>query len=665
MARITVIIILNVFIMSDIVKHTIDVTPIGLEKLSQVPAIISKVGDSVANVKTPLDPLNKIVQILSRIEKILMAIGRVGVESFNKLDDILVTNRDHFKKATDKATELEAKIEKIGDTSKKAGKDVKEGFLDNFNKIGVAVQSARNVASVAAGIFTPIFEEGMARQNAVSDFETLLYGDRGAAEKLAKDIRATDAAKLYGTTAINENIKLMLGYGVDTETSFQVTEALGDIAMGSKDKMNSLAMAFSQMSGLGVLQTQDWKQMVGAGFNPFNQMEKELGKSKDELNTMMSKGLITSDMVKNAFIHATQLSYKDKEGKTQYTYNEVEAKANSADGSYEKGQFYGSTEGSLKNTLSGRIVNIKSSFDEIKNEIFEQSLPIVEIILPLITDKILPVITDQVLPAITSVAEFLTPVFDLIADNIDTVGVFIGVLGTLAAVCSVVNAVMSANPIALIVIGIAALIALIYKVIDAYDRWGAALTFILGPLGLIINVIMTIKRYWDDIVSAFQNDGIIAGLKRIGVCILDMVLYPVQQLLGWVAELTGWDWAKKAQEYVNGFRDSINAINPEDAKKAPDVVDTPNDNGTQHTLENAVTSNTYTKNGGGDLSNATKQGAEAVASGGTRNTQITINLGNMVETVNFNGTPADNAQETVDTFTSQLLRVLYSAQTAV
>ena len=62
---------------------------------------------------------------------------------------------------------------------------------------------------------------------------------------------------------------------------------------------------------------------------------------------------------------------------------------------------------------------------------------------------------------------------------------------------------------------------------------------------------------------------------------------------------------------------------------------------------------------------ACMQSNESIASGGTRNTQITINLGNMVETVNFNGSVEENAQTTVDLFTEQLLRALYSVQTAV
>lgn len=627
--------------MSDIIKHSIDVTPIGLEKLSQVPAIINKVSDAASKVQPPLDPLNKIVQILSRIEKILMAIGRVGVESFNKLDDILVTNRDHFKKATDKATELEAKIEKIGDTSKKAGKSVKEGFLENFNKVGAAIRSVQSVASVAAGILSPIFEEGMARQNAVSDFETLIGKDD--AKDYADKLRKSDAAKLYGASTINENAKSMLAYGLDKDTVMEMQNVLGDIAMGDKNKMTSLATAFSQMSSLGKLQTQDWKQMVGAGFNPFTQMQKDLGKTAEELDTMMSKGQITADMVKNAFVNAT------KEG----------------------GQFAGSMESTIEGTLGGKMAVMKSSFDDLKAKLFELALPIAEKILPLITDHVFPLV-EKLLPLV----EKFTPVFegiiavlsmlaDWIAANSEEVFTLAAGIGAIAAAVSIAT-----SPVTLIVVALGALIYALVNVLKYWDEWGKYVVLICPPLALVMNLIQSIKRHWDSIVDGFTNGGILEGIKRIGLTILDAVLAPVENLLEMLAKIPGLggiaDWVRGG---VSALREKINNALPEpkaepyDRSKDPMVKEVDATLGTQAELETAV--KPKTGNPAAALQTATAKGAESVASGGTRNTQITINLGNMVETVNFNGTPADNAQETVDTFTTQLLRVLYSAQTAV
>lgn len=70
---------------------------------------------------------------------------------------------------------------------------------------------------------------------------------------------------------------------------------------------------------------------------------------------------------------------------------------------------------------------------------------------------------------------------------------------------------------------------------------------LLGPIGMLISAFMLIKRHWDSIVEAFKSDGIIGALKRIGIVLLDVLMHPLQRILGWVAELTDWQWAKMRQ----------------------------------------------------------------------------------------------------------------------
>lgn len=60
---------------------------------------------------------------------------------------------------------------------------------------------------------------------------------------------------------------------------------------------------------------------------------------------------------------------------------------------------------------------------------------------------------------------------------------------------------------------------------------------------------------------------------------------------------------------------------------------------------------------------ATK-GAKETVTGGTRNTQITINLGKMTENVVFNGTLGEKREELMTQFKEMMLQVLYSAGNA-
>src|SRR5690606_25401177 len=82
-------------------------------------------------------------------------------------------------------------------------------------------------------------------------------------------------------------------------------KAIGDIAMGDANKMNSLTLAYSQMTSTGKLMGQDLLQMINAGFNPLNEISKKTGKSIGDLKKEMEQGKISANMVEKAFIGAT------------------------------------------------------------------------------------------------------------------------------------------------------------------------------------------------------------------------------------------------------------------------------------------------------------------------------------------------------------------------
>ena len=124
------------------------------------------------------------------------------------------------------------------------------------------------------------------------------------------------------------------------------------------------------------------------------------------------------------------------------------------------------------------------------------------------------------------------------------------------------NAAMNMNPIGLIVIGISALIALVVLAIAKWDEWGAALTLFMGPIGIVIGAFKSIYGHWESIKLAFQTDGIIGGLKRIGIVIFDAVLKPIQQVLELLAKIDPTGIAQKGVDGIKAFRESQNLVTP-------------------------------------------------------------------------------------------------------
>ena len=124
------------------------------------------------------------------------------------------------------------------------------------------------------------------------------------------------------------------------------------------------------------------------------------------------------------------------------------------------------------------------------------------------------------------------------------------------------NAALTANPIGLIIVAIAALVAMVVVAIKHYDKWGAALLQFMGPVGRVINLFKSLYDHWESIKKAFQTEGIIGGLKRLGWVVLDALLKPFQQILEVVDKITGTNWSGK----IKSLREQQNLVTKGEAK---------------------------------------------------------------------------------------------------
>lgn len=132
-----------------------------------------------------------------------------------------------------------------------------------------------------------------------------------------------------------------------------------------------------------------------------------------------------------------------------------------------------------------------------------------------------------------------------------------------------VLAVLTA-PITLIILAVAALVAVVVLIINKWNEWGAALSILLGPLGLVISLIQSFRRNWDGITNSFKEGGIIAGFKAIGATILDAVLMPLQMVFQLLSNIPGvGKYAQKAVDGIEQFRKNIGVNVTTDESGAP------------------------------------------------------------------------------------------------
>lgn len=148
----------------------------------------------------------------------------------------------------------------------------------------------------------------------------------------------------------------------------------------------------------------------------------------------------------------------------------------------------------------------------------------------------------------------------------DSVAIGLGIMSTALGVATVavwaLNSAFLANPITWIVLGIGALVTIIVLAVKHYEKWGATLLWFLGPIGRVISAFKLIYDHWDSIKKAFESDGIVGALKRIGVVLFDVILQPLEQILNLLSNMPGkfGEMAASAKNEVHKFRENMDLV---------------------------------------------------------------------------------------------------------
>lgn len=186
-----------------------------------------------------------------------------------------------------------------GEISKTAG--LAKSTAGAFGRLGTAVAGAFSVAAVSA-----LGKEIVKVRGDVQALEqsfNVLAGAKGGA--LFEEIRRFAVETPLGMQELAKSAQTLLSFNVGAERVMPLLRQIGDISMGDAQKMQSLTLAFAQMSSTGKLMGQDLLQMINAGFNPLSVISEKTGKSIGALKKEMESGAISAEMVAEAFATAT------------------------------------------------------------------------------------------------------------------------------------------------------------------------------------------------------------------------------------------------------------------------------------------------------------------------------------------------------------------------
>ena len=157
---------------------------------------------------------------------------------------------------------------------------------------------------------------------------------------------------------------------------------------------------------------------------------------------------------------------------------------------------------------------------------------------------------------------------------------------------AIFNVLLTANPVGVIIVAIAALIAIIILCVKHWDDITAAIArcwdwvkknqeavlgiiaVFTGPFGFIISIVREFWGEWDRITQAFTNGGIIAGLKQIGATILSALLAPLQGVFELLGKIPGV--GKHFENFatnIESFRNQIKGIDDSTANVSTSKMD--------------------------------------------------------------------------------------------
>jgi TP901 family phage tail tape measure protein len=93
--------------------------------------------------------------------------------------------------------------------------------------------------------------------------------------------------------------------------------------------------------------------------------------------------------------------------------------------------------------------------------------------------------------------------------------------------------------------------------------YGFPVIWIIAGIAALIYIIVKLVQHWDKVREAFKVGGILGAIKEIGKVLLDVVLAPLQAILSIIGRITGLDWAKKGAMSVEVFRTNMGTYTPE------------------------------------------------------------------------------------------------------
>lgn len=198
---------------------------------------------------------------------------------------------------------------------------------------------AKKAASELGKVVQSGVDYNASMESYLTNFKVMLGNEELAAAKIS-ELRKMAASTPFALSDLTEGTQTLLQFGIAADDTTDVLKQLGDISLGNADKLQTLVRAYGKMSSAKKVTLENVNMMIDAGFNPLNQICDATGESMSDLYKRISDGRVSFEELQYAVKAATS----------------------------EGGQFYnGMLEASQ--TFSGRMSTLKDNVAALTGEL--------------------------------------------------------------------------------------------------------------------------------------------------------------------------------------------------------------------------------------------------------------------------------------------------------
>lgn len=257
--------------LKDLASSTLMKVSSGISNMeSRLQSNQSKIQNNFRNTTKSIDELNAKLQRLNA--------QRTASTSINDI-----------RRLKTEALQVEREIKRLEDLPPKGfGERLRSlggqfgGLIGLVGGVGLALQGWESIKA--------IFNKGIELEQSNIKFEVLL-GSVEKAKTMLSDLTQYAEKTPYSFDGLQKGAETMLGFGIAEEKIIPNMKMLGDIAMGSDEKLQGLSLVYSQIMATGKLMGQDLLQLINQGFNPLQIISEQTGLSVGDLLETTKKRL--------------------------------------------------------------------------------------------------------------------------------------------------------------------------------------------------------------------------------------------------------------------------------------------------------------------------------------------------------------------------------------